>query len=100
MANNVNIEYDSRPQSCDEKYDTSGTIKELKRRLRPLLRQTGELEFDREVIDEHNALLRELYYRGVELSPVYHQPTQTLQLNESRTEPTPQHAEGKPVTTV
>lgn len=84
MANYVYTGWKKSPQESDDDYDTSGTNEELKERLRDLIRKNySDLsEWGHDMSQEQGAILRELFYRGIELSPSYHQPTDTVELNE------------------
>jgi hypothetical protein len=84
MASYIYAEFDKSPKESDDNYDTSGTNEELKDRLRHLIREgySDLSEWDRDAMDERGAILRELFYRGIKLDPSYHQPTDTVELNE------------------
>ena len=84
MASYVYTEWKMSPQESDDNYDTSGTNEELKERLRDLTRENNSdlSQWDHDKMDEQAAILRELFYRGIKLSPSYHQPTDTVELNE------------------
>jgi len=84
MASYVYTEWKMSPQESDNNYDTSGTNEELKERLRDLTRENNSdlSQCDHDKMDEQAAILRELFYRGIKLSPSYHQPTDTVELNE------------------
>lgn len=101
MASYVYTEWAKSPQESDANYDTSGTNEELKERLRALIRENyvDLSEWDHDTMDEQSAILRELFYRGIKLSPAYHQPTDTVELNEEvYMESAEQHRQWEPST--
>jgi hypothetical protein len=84
MASYIHAEFKKSAQESVDNYDTPGTNEELKERVCTLVKENYSVlsVWDHDMTEEQDAILRELFYRGIRLSPSYHQPTDTVELNE------------------